>query len=98
MLIFRAWATCGVVPSSGASRQCKILVERKAGIFKNNARARGNWPQLLRCPCQRSFCLSLCLFVFFGKASKKKQNKNKIIILLQIGASTFHFGSNRPYS
>ena len=97
MLIFRAWATCGVVPSSGASRQCKSLVERKAGILKNNARARGNWPQLLRCPCQRSFCLSLCLFVFF-LAKLVKKNKNKIIILLQIGASTFHSGSNRPYS
>ena len=27
---------------------------------------RCNWPQLLRCFCQRSFCLSVCLFVFGG--------------------------------
>ena len=44
-----------------------------------------------------SVCLFVCLF-FLAKLVKKKQNKNKIIILLQIGASTFHFGSNRPYS
>ena len=29
-------------------------------------RAHCNWPQLLRCPCQRSFCLFVCLFVFWG--------------------------------
>ena len=45
-----------------------------------------------------SVCLFVCLFVcFFGEANEKK-NKNKISILLQIGASTFHIESNRPYS
>ena len=26
-------------------------------------RARCHWPQLLRCPCQRSFCLFVCFFL-----------------------------------
>ena len=43
-----------------------------------------------------SVCLFVCLFVFLAKLIKK--NKNKISILLQIGASTFHIESNRPYS
>ena len=42
--------------------------------FKNNLksriRARCNWPQLLRCPCQRSFFLFVCLF--FAEANKIK--------------------------
>ena len=45
-----------------------------AVIFFISIRACCNWPQLLRCPCQRSFCLFACLFVcfFFGKANKIK--------------------------
>ena len=35
----------------------------------NEKRARCNWPQLLRCPCQRSFCLFVC---FFREANKIK--------------------------
>ena len=34
-------------------------------FFFISIRARCNWPQLLRSPCQRSFCLSVCLFVSF---------------------------------
>ena len=37
----------------------------------NEKRARCNWPQLLRCPCQRSFCLFVC---FFREANKIKLN------------------------
>ena len=42
-------------------------------------RARCNWPQLLRCSCQGSFCLSVCLFVclFFGEANKIKLKNDK---------------------
>ena len=43
-----------------------------------------------------SVCLFVCLFVFLVKLINK--NKNEIIILLQIGASTFHIESNRRYS
>ena len=35
----------------------------------NEKRARCNWPQLLRCPCQRSLCLFVC---FFSEANKIK--------------------------
>ena len=36
------------------------------GATDSANRARCNWPQLLRCPCQRSFCL----FFFSGEANK----------------------------
>ena len=41
-------------------------------IFFISIRARCNWPQLLRCPCQRSFCLFVC---FLAEAN---EIKNKI--------------------
>ena len=36
--------------------------------FFISIRARCNWPQLLQCPCQCSFCLFVC---FFGEPNKK---------------------------
>ena len=34
--------------------------------------AQCNWPQLMRCPCQRSFCLLVCLLMFFFFLNNKK--------------------------
>ena len=49
--------------------------------------ARCNWPQLLRCPCQRSFCLFVfcsCLFFFFGEAnSNNEKNTNELWMYLE---------------
>ena len=39
-------------------------------FFIFSIQAHCNWPQLLRCPSQRSFCLFVCLFVFLAKLIK----------------------------
>ena len=42
-------------------------------------RARCNWPQLLRCPCQRSFCLFVCFF--FGEANSNNDKNTNMDLL-----------------
>ena len=44
-----------------------IFREGELKVLPETMAARCNWPQLLQCPCQCSFCLLACLF-FFGEA------------------------------
>ena len=60
-----------LLPKTEETKNPKIMLIFLVFIFFR-IRAHCNWPQLLRCPCQCSFCLFVCLF-FLAKVKKNKK-------------------------